>query len=104
MGYNFFELFLLLLLFFPHFFPSQQGCAYGPRPIVMLYDGEHLDVQEVEMASAAPLHYLLVDLQGVKSTTVILQGLQEGFPVALVGSCDIAISFFSLCACACACA
>ncbi len=45
----------------------------------MLYDGEHLDVEELEVAGP-PLHYLLVDLQGAKSTTAILQGLQAGFP------------------------
>ena len=30
--------------------------------------------------SPTPLHYVLVDLQGTKSTTLILQGLQDGFP------------------------
>eukprot|EP00039_Didymoeca_costata_P019668 m.338459 g.338459 ORF g.338459 m.338459 type:complete len:662 (-) comp18425_c0_seq1:111-2096(-) len=66
--------------------PSQcgrmdQGCAYGDRPILMKYDGEFLDVDELTMSST-PLHYVLVDLQGSKSTTEILKGLQEGFPVA----------------------
>lgn len=64
--------------------PSQcgrmdQGCAFGSRPIVMTYDGEHLDVDELHMVGG-PLHYLLVDLRGTKSTTIILQGLQEGYP------------------------
>ena len=47
----------------------------------MTYDGEFLDVDELK-TSAVALHYVLVDLQGTKSTTRILQGLQDGFPVA----------------------
>eukprot|EP00048_Salpingoeca_helianthica_P021321 m.11622 g.11622 ORF g.11622 m.11622 type:complete len:681 (-) comp5834_c0_seq1:31-2073(-) len=56
-----------------------QGCAYGSRPILMTYDGEFLDVEELQL-SGPPLHYVLVDLRGTKSTTEILRGLQEGFP------------------------
>eukprot|EP00054_Salpingoeca_dolichothecata_P014484 m.81881 g.81881 ORF g.81881 m.81881 type:complete len:528 (+) comp21014_c0_seq3:97-1680(+) len=64
--------------------PSQcgrmdQGCAYGARPILMKYDGEFLDVEELHV-SGDPLYYVLVDLQGSKSTTEILKGLQSGFP------------------------
>jgi galactokinase len=67
--------------------PSQcgrmdQGCAYGSRPILMTYDGEHLDVEEMSVPPGASLHYVLVDLQGEKSTTVILEGLQSGYPEA----------------------
>mmetsp|Transcript_21240 Transcript_21240/g.55431 ORF Transcript_21240/g.55431 Transcript_21240/m.55431 type:complete len:671 (-) Transcript_21240:107-2119(-) len=67
--------------------PSQcgrmdQGCAYGPRPVLMTYDGEHLDVEEMAVPPGTALHYVLVDLQGDKSTTIILQGLQSGYPEA----------------------
>eukprot|EP00040_Diaphanoeca_grandis_P027218 m.154386 g.154386 ORF g.154386 m.154386 type:complete len:669 (+) comp30888_c0_seq1:88-2094(+) len=65
--------------------PSQcgrmdQGCAYGSRPILMSYDGEFLDVEEMQLGAGCSLFYVLVDLQGVKSTTKILQGLQDGYP------------------------
>jgi hypothetical protein len=65
--------------------PSQcgrmdQGCAYGSRPILMTYDGEHLDVEEMTVPPGTSLHYVLVDLEGEKSTTLILQGLQAGYP------------------------
>ena len=65
--------------------PSQcgrmdQGCAYGNRPILMKYDGEFMDVVELTVSSSVALHYVLVDFQGQKSTTLILQGLQAGYP------------------------
>lgn len=56
-----------------------QGCAYGSRPILMSYDGDFLDVEELQL-TRGPLHYVLVDLRGSKSTTDILRGLQDGFP------------------------
>jgi hypothetical protein len=34
----------------------------------MTYDGEFLDVEELQL-SGPPLHYVLVDLRGTKSTT-----------------------------------
>ena len=47
------------------------------RPILMSYDGEFLDVEELAI-TGEPLYYVLVDLQGSKSTTEILKGLQGG--------------------------
>lgn len=43
------------------------------------------DLHSVDGRSLGPgcaLHYVLVDLQGDKSTTIILQGLQDGYPNA----------------------
>ena len=57
-------------------------CRYGARPILMTYDGEFLDVEEMQLAPGSSLYYVLVDLQGTKSTTKILQGLQDGYPNA----------------------
>eukprot|EP00937_MAST-01D_sp_MAST-1D-sp2_P002177 g2177.t1 len=58
-----------------------QGCAFGCRPVVMRYDGEFMDVEAMSMKrTAPPLHYLVVDLAGSKSTTKILAGLQKGYP------------------------
>jgi UTP-glucose-1-phosphate uridylyltransferase/mevalonate kinase len=56
-----------------------QGCAYGPRPILMTYDGEFVGVDPINL-NGPPLHYVVVDLAGDKSTTEILAGLQAGYP------------------------
>ena len=56
-----------------------QCCAYGPRPILMRYDGDFLDVDELEI-QGGPFHYVLVDLRGTKSTRHILAALQAGYP------------------------
>lgn len=56
-----------------------QGCAYGNRPVVMRYDGEFMGVESIFLRGS-PLHYVVVDLAGKKSTTEILAGLQKGYP------------------------
>lgn len=56
-----------------------QGCAYGDRPIVMRYDGEFVGVEPLSLRGP-PLHYVVVDLAGSKSTTEILASLQAGYP------------------------
>ena len=56
-----------------------QGCAYGARPILMTYDGEFVGVEPINL-NGPPLHYVVVDLAGDKSTTEILAGLQAGYP------------------------
>lgn len=57
-----------------------QGCAFG-RPIRMTYDGEFVGVNPLVLRGP-PLHYVIVDLHGDKSTTEILAGLQAGYPFA----------------------
>ena len=57
-----------------------QGCAYGNRPILMTFDGDHLDVSELQ--APKPLHYVIVDLQAKKSTMDILASLNRSFPFA----------------------
>ena len=42
--------------------------THANRPILMTYDGDFLDVEELQL-SGDPLHYVLVDLRGSKSTT-----------------------------------
>lgn len=42
--------------------------THASRPILMTYDGDFLDVEELQL-SGEPLHYVLVDLRGSKSTT-----------------------------------
>lgn len=57
-----------------------QGCAYGERPILMRFDGDALDVQELFVAK--PLHYVIVDLKSRKDTVKILSDLNRAYPFA----------------------
>ena len=57
-----------------------QGCAYGNRPILMTFDGDHLDVQELQVPE--DMHFVIVDLNAEKDTTEILARLSRGFPYA----------------------
>jgi len=55
-----------------------QACAYGSRPVLLTYDGELVEVSELEVATE--LHLVIVDLAAAKSTTRILQDLQVAYP------------------------
>jgi UTP-glucose-1-phosphate uridylyltransferase/mevalonate kinase len=57
-----------------------QGCAYGNRPILMTYDGDHLDVKELQIAE--DLYFAIVDLGAQKDTMEILSHLNRCFPYA----------------------
>jgi UTP-glucose-1-phosphate uridylyltransferase/mevalonate kinase len=57
-----------------------QGCAFGNRPVLMTFDGDHLDVAELRVP--ADLHLIVVDLQAQKDTTEILASLNRSFPFA----------------------
>jgi UTP-glucose-1-phosphate uridylyltransferase len=57
-----------------------QGCAFGIRPVLMTFDGERLDTQELRVGQ--DLHWVIVDLQGHKDTVEILARLNRSFPFA----------------------
>jgi UTP-glucose-1-phosphate uridylyltransferase/mevalonate kinase len=57
-----------------------QGCAYGDRPIEMVFDGDRLDVKELSVP--AQLHYIIVDLKASKDTREILARLNHCYPFA----------------------
>jgi galactokinase len=57
-----------------------QGCAYGNRPILMTFDGERMDVEEVNVGR--DLHFIIVDLQAAKDTKEILAKLNRSYPFA----------------------
>jgi len=57
-----------------------QGCAYGNRPILMTFDGDHVDVHELSVPRN--LHLLIVDLQAAKDTRKILSDLNQCYPFA----------------------
>ncbi|MDF7799785.1 sugar phosphate nucleotidyltransferase [Pontiellaceae bacterium B1224] len=57
-----------------------QGCAYGNRPVKMIFDGDRLDVEELNVPQ--PLHYVIVDLKAFKDTKEILAKLNQCYPFA----------------------
>ena len=65
--------------------PSQCGrmdqcCAFGARPVLMTFDGDRLDCDEITLGGT--LHLVIVELAGKKDTTEILQRLNKAYPVA----------------------
>jgi UTP-glucose-1-phosphate uridylyltransferase/mevalonate kinase len=57
-----------------------QGCAFGNRPILMTYDGDHLEVDELQVPQ--DLHFVIVDLKAEKDTMEILARLNRSYPFA----------------------
>ncbi len=57
-----------------------QGCAYGNRPVKMTFDGDRLDVEELNLPET--LHYVIVDLKAFKDTKEILAKLNQSYPFA----------------------
>lgn len=57
-----------------------QACAYGNRPILMIFDGEQIDHYELKVSK--DLFFLIVDLGGSKNTQEILRRLNECYPIA----------------------
>ena len=57
-----------------------QGCAYGNRPVMMVFDGERLDVDELNVKSE--FHLVIVDLAAGKDTKEILNRLNHCYPFA----------------------
>eukprot|EP00899_Mesostigma_viride_P014699 jgi/Mesvir1/2322/Mv19349-RA.2 len=55
-----------------------QGCAYGPRPVLMTFDGDRVDVEEV--SAGRDIHLVVVDLAASKDTKVILNRLNHCYP------------------------
>jgi len=57
-----------------------QGCAYGNRPIMMTFDGERIDVTELNVPR--DLYFVIVDLNAGKDTKEILSKLNHCYPFA----------------------
>jgi UTP-glucose-1-phosphate uridylyltransferase/mevalonate kinase len=57
-----------------------QGCAFGDHPVLMEFDGERLETEEIRPASN--LHFVIVDLQADKDTREILKHLNRAYPFA----------------------
>jgi UTP-glucose-1-phosphate uridylyltransferase/mevalonate kinase len=56
-----------------------QGCAFGNRPVLMVFDGDRLDTSELQVKKE--LHFVVVDLQARKDTLEILNRLNRSYPV-----------------------
>ena len=57
-----------------------QGCAYGNRPIMMTFDGDQIDVEEINVSK--DLYFVIVDLDAGKDTRAILNRLNHCYPFA----------------------
>jgi UTP-glucose-1-phosphate uridylyltransferase/mevalonate kinase len=57
-----------------------QGCAFGNRPILMTFDGDHLEVDELHVPD--DLYFVIVDLHAQKDTMEILARLNRSYPFA----------------------
>jgi UTP-glucose-1-phosphate uridylyltransferase/galactokinase len=55
-----------------------QGCAYGNRPVRMVFDSDRIDVDEVSIPQ--DMHFVLVDLHARKDTREILAHLNRCYP------------------------
>ena len=57
-----------------------QGCAFGNRPVLMVFDGDRLDTIELQVEEE--LHFVVVDLGAQKDTMEILNRLNRCYPFA----------------------
>ncbi|MFO7871208.1 MAG: sugar phosphate nucleotidyltransferase [Kiritimatiellia bacterium] len=57
-----------------------QGCAYGNRPILMVFDGDRLEVSEFKVGR--DMNLVIVDLCAGKDTREILKRLNNCYPFA----------------------
>jgi UTP-glucose-1-phosphate uridylyltransferase/galactokinase len=57
-----------------------QACAYGVKPVHMLFDGNEIIVKPLKIA--VPMYYVFADLNAGKDTVRILADLNKAFPFA----------------------
>jgi len=57
-----------------------QGCAYGNKPILMAFDGDAIDIDELVVGG--DIHMVIVDLHAKKDTVKILAALNRAYPFA----------------------
>lgn len=57
-----------------------QACAFGVRPVEMIFDGNELDVDRITLRK--PLYYVFADLMAGKDTVKILADLNSAYPFA----------------------
>jgi UTP-glucose-1-phosphate uridylyltransferase/mevalonate kinase len=57
-----------------------QGCAFGSRPVLMTFDGDRIDVSELNIPN--DLYFVVADLKAGKDTKEILSKLNQAYPFA----------------------
>jgi len=57
-----------------------QGCAYGNKPVMMIFDGDMTHVKELSVKE--DIHLVIVDLHASKDTREILNQLNHCYPFA----------------------
>ncbi len=57
-----------------------QSCAYGNRPVMMVFDGQHINI--IELKTSQHLFFVMVDLSASKNTHEILSILNQCYPFA----------------------
>ncbi len=57
-----------------------QACAYGDRPILMIFDGDSFEV--IELSISQDIYLVIVDLGATKDTQLILNTLNNCYPFA----------------------
>ncbi len=57
-----------------------QGCAFGNRPVLMTFDADRLETQELQVFE--PMYFVIVDLMAKKDTMEILNRLNRCYPFA----------------------
>ena len=57
-----------------------QGCAYGQHPVLMSFDSDRIDVEELSVGR--DIHMVIVDLKAAKDTREILNQLNHCYPFA----------------------
>ncbi|MBE9126535.1 MULTISPECIES: mevalonate kinase [unclassified Coleofasciculus] len=57
-----------------------QACAYGSQPILMIFDGDRIDIIELKVPN--DLFFVMVDLGASKNTRQILSQLNQCYPFA----------------------
>jgi UTP-glucose-1-phosphate uridylyltransferase/mevalonate kinase len=57
-----------------------QGCAFGDRAVLMEFDGDRIETEEIR--PARELHFVIVDLKAKKDTVEILKRLSRAYPFA----------------------
>jgi UTP-glucose-1-phosphate uridylyltransferase/mevalonate kinase len=57
-----------------------QGCAYSNRPIMMIFDGDRIDIDELKVTK--DLYLIIVDLHARKDTKKQIAQVNQAFPFA----------------------
>ncbi len=57
-----------------------QACAYGQKPILMVFDGDSIDVRQIKVST--PMYWVYADLNRKKDTRKILSDLNKCYPFA----------------------